>query len=137
MICTRLASWVTFALALAAANACAQVARDPTLAPPEVGSAADLASPAGAEGMTVLMRADKVYLVVGTRLYAPGDTVGAFRVDRITETEVWLRDATKLVKVPRFIGIERKSLAHKPQCATVESQQNVPAADLPCEDAQP
>jgi hypothetical protein len=137
MIFTRLASWTTVALALVATDASAQVARDPTLAPPEVGSATDLASPAGAEGMTVLVRADKVYLVVGTRLYAPGDTVGAFRVDRITETQVWLRDATKLVKVPRFPGIERKSLAHKPQCATVESQQNVPAADVPCEDAQP
>lgn len=126
-----------WSIVLSGLTAVAQDARDPTVAPPETRAASAALAPVGAEGMTVVMRDDKAYLVVGTRLYLPGDKVGAFSVERITETQVWLRDATKLVKVPRFIGIERNSLAHKPQCATVESQQNVPAADLPCEDAQP
>ncbi len=87
--------------------------------------------------MTVIVRGDRTFLVVGTRLYAPGDNVGALRVERITETQVWLRDDKKLIKLPRFSGIERKSIAHKPRCAPVESLQNIPAAVEPCEDTQP
>jgi hypothetical protein len=119
---------------LGVSPAIAQGARDPTVAPPETGSANATGSAIGVDGMTVLMRGDRAYLVVGTRLYSPGDKVGAFRVDRITETQVWLRDGTKLVKLPRFAGIERKSLAPARRCAPPETHQNSPAAAAPCED---
>lgn len=139
MIYSGMARWTCVAVAVGVAMgglpAAAQEARDPTVAPRETRSGT--ATPAGLEGMTVLVRGGKAYLVVGTRLYAPGDKVGGLRVDRITETQVWLRDAKKLIKLQRFAGIERKSLPPLPRCAPVESHQNAPAPATPCEDTQP
>lgn len=113
-------------LLLGAASALAQESRDPTVAPPETG--ATMMSPTGVEGMTVLVRDDKPYLVVGTRLYAPGDTVGNLRVERITETEVWFHDGTALTKVPRFAGIQRKPAIVKLQCGAMESKPTAQSA---------
>lgn len=90
--------------------------RDPTVAPGDTGATAQ--SPAGVEGMTVLVRDERPYLVVGSRLYAPGDKVGNLRVERITEQEVWFHDGSALIKVPRFAGIARKTIVAKPQCST-------------------
>jgi hypothetical protein len=141
-----------------------ELARDPTVAPAETGATS--ASPAGTEGMTVLVRDDKTYLVVASRLYAPGDKVGNMRVERITEKEVWFHDGSALIKVPRFAGIERKSIIAKPLCAasvdkphesattkprtsktrvsktrakrsSPASATTSPPAVAPCEDAQP
>jgi hypothetical protein len=55
----------------------AQDLRDPTLPPPDVGLApgAAAASPLGIEGMAVIVRDGKSFLMVGTRLYAPGQKV--------------------------------------------------------------
>ena len=92
--------------------------RDPTVPPVEAGSAvpgAAAQSPWGTQGMAVVVRDGKPFLVVDTRLYAPGQKVGAVRIERITETEVWLRDGTALRKVPRFGGIERRVAAVAPQ----------------------
>jgi hypothetical protein len=55
----------------------------------------------------VIVREGQPYLVVGTRLYAQGQMLGAVRVERITETEVWLRDGKTLHKKPIFAGISR------------------------------
>lgn len=88
--------------------------RDPTVPPGETAAAA--ASPTGVEGMTVVVRDERPYLMVGARLYAPGDTVGNLRVERITEKEVWFHDGGALIKVPRFAGIERKTLAVVTSC---------------------
>lgn len=128
----------TCAICLGSLPAVAQDGRDPTVAPadPRSAAAAAAGSPVGAEGMTVMLRDGMAFLVVGTRWYAPGDKVGAFRVERITETQVWLRDDTKLIKVPRFAGIERKSLASVPQCEPGQSSENAPTA-TPCEDSPP
>lgn len=92
----------------------AQEARDPTVEPAE--SVPDGALPKAVEGMSVMVRGDQSFLMVGTRLYAPGDTVGNLQVRRITETEVWLHDGKALIKVPRFAGITRKTIAAKPRC---------------------
>lgn len=109
------------------------MARDPTVAPGETGSVS--ASPAGVEGMTVLVRGDRPYLVVGTRQYAPGDSVGNLRLERIAEREIWFHDGRAVIKVPRFAGIERKAIAAKPSCsATAKSP---PSAVAACEDTQP
>lgn len=96
--------------------------RDPTQPPAEAGAMVNgpggaVQSPWGTEGMVVLVRDGKRFLVVGTRLYAPGQKVGQFQIDRITETEVWLREGGVLRKVPRFSGIERKETAVAPQGA--------------------
>ncbi len=109
-----LAWLIAGALALAAGRAEAQGLRDPTLAPPEAG----LASPSAAEksaliepgASAIIVREGRPYLVLGTRLYAPGQQLGQARIERISETEVWLREAGVLRKVPQFPGIERRAL---------------------------
>ncbi|MES2584919.1 MAG: hypothetical protein V4627_19500 [Pseudomonadota bacterium] len=117
---------------MAVANA-QEATRDPTVAPGESGATSP--SPVGTEGMTVLVRDDKPYLMVGARLYAPGDKLGNLRVERITEKEVWFHDGLSLIKAPRFAGIERKSVANKPSCAAPAKLSPPPVA--PCEDTQP
>lgn len=88
--------------------------RDPTEPPAQVfGAAGGVTStspknPWGNEGTAVVVRDGKSYLVVDTRLYAPGQKVGPWRIERITETEVWLKDGAVRRKVPRFDGIERR-----------------------------
>lgn len=107
----------------------AQEARDPTIAPAETGAAGQ--SPTGTEGMTVLMRDGAPYLVVGTRLYAPGDKVGNLRVERISETEVWFHDGAALIKVARFGGITRKAIAPMPLCGAKTAAPSAEAASTP------
>ena len=115
---------------LAATPVQAQPDRDPTVAPGE--SQATPQMPAGVEGMTVMARDGKPYLVVGTRWYAVGDKVGIMRVDRISETEIWLHDGVKLNKIPRFAGIVRTTVATKPVCAPAPIPVTVaPTADVP------
>lgn len=86
----------------------AQGLRDPTVPPAEAG----LASPAPGGRMepgvmTIIVRDGRPYLAVGTRLYAQGEKLGQARVERITETEVWLREGGVLRKIQQFPGIQR------------------------------
>jgi hypothetical protein len=91
--------------------------RDPTVAPITAGtdtggtdtSNGGLPQPLGISGSNVVVREGKSYLVVGSRLVAPGQTVENFKLERITETEIWLRDATGLTKVSRFAGVQRQA----------------------------
>lgn len=89
----------------------AQPLRDPTVppaavAPPAPGDATkDLTIQPGA--VALLVREGVPYLVVGTRLYGKGQHVGPARIERISETEVWLREDGVLRKVPVFGGIDR------------------------------
>lgn len=105
----KLLCWLLCASVLANA----QEARDPTVPPAAVRSAAaDMGTPVSEiEGMTVLVRDGKTYLMVGSRWYGVGDKVGQMRIDRITENEVWLHDGRALLKVPRFAGIEKRETA--------------------------
>ena len=94
--------------------------RDPTTPPTAVSAVpgAPAASPWGGDGgMSVIVRDGKAGLVVGTRVVQPGQKIGAWTLDRITETEVWLRDGATLRKVPRFSGIQRHDPAASPACA--------------------
>jgi hypothetical protein len=108
----RLPGWLIGMLLCAAVNpAGAQSLRDPTLPPVEAGVAG---APAAGNSLqiesgstSVIVRNGRSYLVVGTRLYAQGQKLGQARIERITETEVWLREAGQLRKVQRFSGVER------------------------------
>ncbi len=89
--------------------------RDPTEPPAQVsapatgaGASVDAKNPWGSGGTAVVVREGKSYLVVDTRLYAIGQKVGGWRIERITETEIWLKDGAVRRKVPRFDGIERR-----------------------------
>lgn len=98
---------VVLGLGVAAAGGVhAQDARDPTQ-PPRIGPAALPGGTTPSEGLTVMVRDGKPHLVVGTRWYAVGESVGHLRIDRITETEVWMHDGSSLIKTPRFAGISR------------------------------
>lgn len=99
-------------LLCASVSANAQEGRDPTVAPAAAHSTTETTTPASEiEGMTVLVRDGKAYLMVGSRWYGVGDRVGQMRIDRITETEVWLHDGRALLKVPRFAGIDKRETA--------------------------
>ena len=104
--------------------AAAQSLRDPTLPPWVTGSGGggggDAAPVRGLQGpLSVLVVDGQPYLVVGTRLYAQGQQLGAARIERITETEVWLREGHNLRKISNFVGIQRRGVttsAETPAC---------------------
>ena len=48
------------------------------------------------------------YVVWNSKRYAVGATIDGARIERITESEVWLRNASGLRKVPIFTGIEKR-----------------------------
>jgi len=89
--------------------------RDPTRAPGDVSVPATAevrgtgSLPAGMESMSVMVRDGAHYLVVGTRLLGVGQTLGDYKIDRITETEIWLRRGKELRKVSRFGAIQRRA----------------------------
>ena len=100
--------------------AAAQGLRDPTLPSWASGSGGGAAPARGLQGpLSVLVVDGKHYLVVGTRLYAQGQQLGAARIERITETEVWLREGHNLRKISNFVGIQRRGVttsAEAPAC---------------------
>ena len=119
--------WVSgmmgLALCFSLSRADAQSLRDPTLPPLEAGLASTV--PAGNAiafepgAMTIIVRSGRPYLVVGTRLYAQGQQIGRARIERISESEIWLREGGVLRKVSRFPGIQRRAVTapptHRPQ----------------------
>ncbi len=138
-------------LVLACTPLWAQEQRDPTLPPgatASAGAGADASSsPLGASGANVIVRDGKPYLVVGTRLVAVGQRVGSAKLERITETEIWLRDGGSLQKLPRFAGI-RRSATVATACGTRQPGKvgkkaapkppaSAASAATPCEGAQP
>ena len=109
------------ALALCWGQAGAQSERDPTKPPPEAGLSGTNAPPplpAGLPTSTIIVRDGKTYLVVGTRLYAQGQKLGQARIERISETEVWLREGGVLRKVSQFPGIVRRAVKSTPLPST-------------------
>lgn len=85
----------------------AQTLRDPTIPPAEAGlqPAAEAAGTSPErEPMTVVMRNGKPYVMWGVHLLAPGATLDGKRLEKITETEIWLRDGKQRLKVPRFVS---------------------------------
>ena len=113
----RCALW-TLALVAGAAGIHAQQVRDPTLAPASASSTPATGAGAGAGAnmpmadavpVAVIVREGRPFLVVGTRLFGQGQMLGDARIERITETEVWLREGKTLRKRPVFTGIERRA----------------------------
>ena len=106
--------WILVCALGAAMPAPAQVSRDPTQPPAAVAAApgeAQAVLPITTDSMSVVVREGKPLLVVGTRLYQQGQYIGPYRIERISETEVWLRNGRELHKIARFAGIERRAAA--------------------------
>jgi hypothetical protein len=98
----------------------AQSLRDPTLPPFGSGQAqgpgAGDARPRGVHApVSVILVDGKFHLVLGTRLYAEGQKIGEARIERITETEVWLREGSELRKVSNFVGVKRHKVVEEAQ----------------------
>jgi len=108
-------------LCFSAAAWAAAADRDPTAPPAEAGvvmpSQAAGGGSASPQGSSVIMQNGQPYLVVGTRLYAVGQKVGNAKLERITETEIWLREGGQLTKVQRFTGIQRSAARPTVACA--------------------
>jgi hypothetical protein len=133
--------WV-LVLLLAFSRVGAESLRDPTLPPPETALAANgsagvaLGMESGA--MAIIVRNGRPYLLVDTLLYAQGAKLGQVLIERITETEIWLREGGVLRKVSQFSGIQRRSvspLAQTPNCVYSSSKTSSPV--VPCVKVQP
>ncbi len=86
----------------------AQVLRDPTVPPLGGGAGTATTRPRPSTGSWPVIVVDgKAHVAVGTRLYAEGDQLGKARIERITETEVWLREGRELRKVQNYPGVRR------------------------------
>lgn len=96
----------------AVAEGLAQDLRDPTVPPLGGGSSGATASkPRSSPGSWPVIVVDgKAHVAVGTRLYAEGDLLGKARIERITETEVWLREGRELRKVQNYPGVRRSNV---------------------------
>ncbi|MDD5031258.1 MAG: hypothetical protein PHH58_17480 [Rhodoferax sp.] len=105
----------------------AQALRDPTRSPvviqSEAGAVALSKRPMDTGQMALVVRDGVSYLVHDARLYAVGQTVGAARIERLTETEVWLREAGVLNKVQVFQGVDRQASAPAPVPSAAASKQ--------------
>ena len=88
----------------------AQSLRDPTQ-PPGAGTG-NAAAPAraSAPSWSVIVVDGRRHVATGTRLYAEGQMLGRARIERITETEIWLREGQVLRKVPLYAGVQRRSV---------------------------
>ena len=124
MNCWRLFLGLVLAWLSLTLSAFAQSPRDPTVPPPALGMPAagadatvGLALEAGQ--VSVLQRGGVYYLVLGSRIYAPGQMIGITKIERVTETEVWLQDNGSVRKVPVFGGITRRTLPAQPALSAV------------------
>lgn len=118
----RFRPWGPFAfvLAMLAGLPVEAQERDPTRPPagtftqaPAPGEKAKSALPE-VDSAAVIVRDGKTYLVAGTRLYGVGQSIGPYKLERIGETEVWLRNGKELRKIQRFSGIERHTATERP-----------------------
>ncbi len=50
-----------------------------------------------------------IYLVWNGRRYKAGDTIDGSRIERISESEVWLKTAGTVRKLPVFVGVEKRT----------------------------
>lgn len=104
-------SALAMALSIPFASLQAQSLRDPTIAPSAAGVTTPDGTATGSDGktpMSVLVVDGKPHVMVGTRLYAKGQKIGQARIERITETEIWLREDGQLRKVSQFTGVVRR-----------------------------
>lgn len=71
----------------------------------------------------------KPHLVVGTRLLGVGQMLGQARIERISETELWLREGQNTRKLALFHGVERRP--NDAACVSVREDQT------PCQPTRP
>jgi hypothetical protein len=110
---------VLLAACVAGLGVQAQSLRDPTAPPaavaplvsatPGVTPVVSSSTSLDTNNLSLIVRDGVRFLVVGTRLFKQGQTVGQAKIQRITETEVWLLEGGRVRKLPIFAGIERRA----------------------------
>ncbi len=112
-----------------------QSLRDPTVAPAEAGAGTGVsgagAEPRGIGAQAIIVREGRPHLVIGSRVYAQGQKIGMARIERISETEVWLREDGVVRKVPRFPGVKRST------GSSTEQALKLPLAPAPNREVHP
>jgi len=93
----------------------AQALRDPTRPPVAVQGGATSALPSTVAALSsgqwaVVVRDGVAQLVYEARLYSAGQLLGTARIERVSETEVWLREAGALHKLRIFPGVDRQAV---------------------------
>jgi hypothetical protein len=120
--CLRLLAAASLCACMPGVQAQTQTWRDPTAEPSQAGGgvAGQGATDMDTTSLSVIVVDGRPHVIMGTRLYARGQKLGQARIERITETEVWLREGTVLRKVSRYQGVERRSVSPPaaPGCAT-------------------
>lgn len=123
----------------------AQSQRDPTLPPPALtqqGAAgpSKARTEAPEKSMSIIVVDGQPHLVVGSRLYAQGQKLDGAQIERITETQVWLRHGRELRKLQVFAGIQRSAVEPAGAVAVCPPSQNAsegattsPASGAACE----
>ena|ERR1035437_766137 len=90
----------------------AQALRDPTMVPAAVAAsmrpAGAVASKSDNKVMSVLVVDGRSFVMSGSRLYALGDKLGSATVERISETQIWLREGKAVRKVNLYSGVQRQ-----------------------------
>jgi hypothetical protein len=123
-------SVLALSLMLAWSTLYAQGARDPTLPPPDAGLSSQVVPnnvPGGPEpGLSMVVRGGIFYVVQGTRLVAQGQKLGEARIERISETEVWLRQGGVLTKRALFAGITRQPISQAGVSASLQLSRSTP-----------
>ena len=61
------------------------------------------------------------FLIWNSRRYAVGDTLAGARIERISETEVWLKNAAGIRKLAIFTGVEKRQTNPPADSAPVNS----------------
>lgn len=113
MSCLRLSCLLGAVLATTALNA--QSVRDPTQPPGSGGAGGGATTARSSQGRWPVIVVDGLpHVAVGTRLYAEGQMLGNARIERITETEVWLREGRELRKLALYPGVQRRNLPSTP-----------------------
>lgn len=118
--CVQVCLLTSVLVGLCGLPALAQSLRDPTQAPAawqQAGTGTVVSPGAGGRDgeqapgrMSILVVDGRPHLIQGTRLYAVGQMLGQARIERITETEVWLREGGELRKIDSFAGIRRSQV---------------------------
>lgn len=91
------------------------VLRDPTLPPPvyslATGDSINTAPKRNLKPQQIVIVDGKRFLVWNSRHYLVGESINGARIERISETEVWLHDADGLRKLALFSGVDKRQAA--------------------------
>jgi hypothetical protein len=130
----------TLAWCIALASACAVLPamaqnapapRDPMVPPLSIARPAANATEAVAEPppapQQLLTVNGRRYVVDGRRRLGVGEPLGSARIERITDSAVWVRDGSTVMRLPFYGGVVKRTVLDTPTpTATASSRRSTP-----------